>query len=86
MNTKTSAKYAPAQTAFQWDDPFFLMDQLNEDERLIGEAAKSFAGEISEIYAGAAIVEAPTPRPPINLKIANIYGSFAKAEPTAETV
>ncbi|MNL40948.1 hypothetical protein D3C87_1633290 [compost metagenome] len=30
------------------------------------------------------MVEAPTPKPPINLKAANTNGSFAKAAPTAE--
>lgn len=38
-----SAKSSPAQAAFKWDDPFLLEDQLTEDERLIRDAAKSFA-------------------------------------------
>jgi glutaryl-CoA dehydrogenase len=28
---------------FQWDDPFFLEDQLSEDERLIRDAARDYA-------------------------------------------
>ena len=31
------------QTAFTWDDPFLLEDQLTEDERMIRDAAKAFA-------------------------------------------
>ena len=29
--------------AFKWDDPFFLDDQLTEDERLIRDAARDYA-------------------------------------------
>ncbi len=29
--------------AFQWDDPFLLSDQLSEDERMLSDAAKTFA-------------------------------------------
>ena len=39
---------------------------------------------ISEMYTGAATDEAPTPKPPMNRKNENIYGSGARAEPTAE--
>lgn len=45
MNTGISAKNAPAQAGFQWDDPFLLMEQLSEDERLICQSAKTFAAE-----------------------------------------
>ena len=31
------------QSAFTWDDPFLLEDQLTEDERMIRDAAKAFA-------------------------------------------
>jgi len=30
-------------SGFKWDDPFFLNDQLTEDERLIKEAARAYA-------------------------------------------
>ena len=30
---------------FQWDDPFFLDEQLNEDERMIRDAARAYAQE-----------------------------------------
>ncbi|MGB1686845.1 MAG: acyl-CoA dehydrogenase family protein, partial [Pseudomonadales bacterium] len=30
---------------FKWDDPFFLDDQLSEDERLIKDAARAYAEE-----------------------------------------
>lgn len=45
MDTGISTKNAPAQAEFQWDDPFLLMEQLSEDERLICESARSFAAE-----------------------------------------
>lgn len=32
-------------TSFHWDDPFFFDDQLSEEERLIRDAAKTFAQE-----------------------------------------
>ena len=30
---------------FQWDDPFFLNDQLSEEERLVRDAAHAYAQE-----------------------------------------
>ena len=38
---------SPAQTAsaFQWDDPFLLEDQLTEDERAIRDTARAYAQE-----------------------------------------
>src|SRR5579872_4675496 len=30
---------------FQWDDPFFLNDQLSEEERIIRDAARGYAQE-----------------------------------------
>lgn len=45
MNAPISKKDAPAQAGFQWDDPFLLMEQLTEEERLISEAARAFATE-----------------------------------------
>src|SRR5262249_33810652 len=30
-------------TAFQWDDPFLLEDQLTEDERAIRDTARAYA-------------------------------------------
>ena len=30
-------------SGFKWDDPFFLDDQLTEDERLIQETARAYA-------------------------------------------
>jgi len=30
---------------FQWDDPFFFEDQLNEDERLVRDSARDYAQE-----------------------------------------
>ena len=44
-----------------------------------------FAGEISAIYIGAKIREAPTPKPPIILAITSVIKSGANAEKSAET-
>ena len=45
MNKPLSAKDKPAQAGFTWEDPFLLNDQLEEDERMLGEAARTFAQE-----------------------------------------
>ena len=38
-------KDAPAPATFNWEDPFLLDDQLTDDERMIRDAARSFAQE-----------------------------------------
>ncbi len=44
MIAETAAnKNAPAQAPFKWDDPFLLDEQIGEDERMIRDAAHSFA-------------------------------------------
>ncbi len=42
---KLAEKDRPELSRFQWDDPFFLNEQLTEDERLIKESARAFANE-----------------------------------------
>ncbi len=39
------AKDAPDLGTFDWADPFYLNDQLSEDERMISDSARSFAQE-----------------------------------------
>ncbi len=39
------AKSRPELGRFDWDDPFRLDDQLAEDERMIRDAARAYAGE-----------------------------------------
>ncbi|MEB8386115.1 acyl-CoA dehydrogenase [Rhodobacteraceae bacterium KMM 6894] len=39
------AKDAPDLSSFDWEDPFRLNDQLEEDERMIAESARTFAQE-----------------------------------------
>jgi glutaryl-CoA dehydrogenase len=46
---------AKTNTAFKWEDPFLVADQLTEDERLISETARTYAREnllprIAEAY------------------------------------
>ena len=39
------AKDAPDLGSFDWDDPFYLNDQLSEEERMIGDSARAYASE-----------------------------------------
>ena len=43
-----SPKDAPELADFDWADPFLLNSQLNEDERLLAESARNFAGDVLE--------------------------------------
>jgi len=48
MNAETpklKAKDKPDLGTFQWDDPFLLDDQLEEDERMMRDAARTYAQE-----------------------------------------
>jgi glutaryl-CoA dehydrogenase len=40
------AKDKPDLGPFDWEDPFFLADQLTEEERMIGDSARTFAAEV----------------------------------------
>ncbi|RKF15244.1 acyl-CoA dehydrogenase [Roseovarius spongiae] len=42
---KLKAKDAPDLGSFDWEDPFRLSDQLEEDERMIAQSARTFAQE-----------------------------------------
>ena len=49
-------KDVPGLSCFNWDDPFFLEQQLNEEERMMRDAARTFAQEklqprVIEAYA-----------------------------------
>jgi len=39
------AKDAPDLSSFDWADPFRLVDQLTEEERMISESARTYAQE-----------------------------------------
>ena len=41
--SQTAANYKGS--AFNWEDPFLLDDQLEEDERMIRDAAAAFAAD-----------------------------------------
>ena len=43
MPSDLSAKDAPDLAGFSWDDPFYLEDQLSEDERMLRDASRAFA-------------------------------------------
>ena len=36
-------KDVPGLSRFNWDDPLFLEQQLNEEERMMRDAARTFA-------------------------------------------
>ncbi|PWV95368.1 glutaryl-CoA dehydrogenase [Hoeflea marina] len=42
---EASAVHAPSRAAFHWDDPFLISDQLSDEERMIRDAAASFAAD-----------------------------------------
>ena len=49
-------KDVPGLSRFNWDDPLFLEQQLNEEERMMRDAARTFAQEklqprVIEAYA-----------------------------------
>lgn len=44
--TPLRAKDAPDLSSFDWEDAFRLEDQLNEDERMLRDAARTFAQDI----------------------------------------
>jgi glutaryl-CoA dehydrogenase len=50
----------PAAASFVWDDPFLLEDQLNEDERMIRDAAAAFAADKLAPRVEAAYMEEST--------------------------
>ena len=39
-------KDKPDLSSFDWADPFYLQSQLSDEERMIGESARSFADEV----------------------------------------
>ncbi len=41
----TAAAAAPARTAFAWDDPLLLEEQLSEEERMVRDAARDYCQE-----------------------------------------
>lgn len=62
MSNSVSAKNKPAPAQFKWDDPFLLDAQLNEDERMIRDAAHAFAqAELEPIVNDAYMDEVSDP-------------------------
>jgi glutaryl-CoA dehydrogenase len=45
MTAIARTKDKPAPSAFQWDDPFLLEEQLTDDERMIRDTARAYAQE-----------------------------------------
>jgi glutaryl-CoA dehydrogenase len=45
MSALTQTKQSPSYAQFQWDDPLLLSEQLAEDERMMVEAARTYAQE-----------------------------------------
>lgn len=56
MKDDVATGFGPSLGSFDWEDPFRLVDQLEEDERLISDAARTFAQtrllpRVTEAYA-----------------------------------
>ena len=66
-----------AQTAFDWNDPFFLDDQLSEDERMVRDSARGYA----EQKLMPRIIEA-TRREHFHREILNEMGALGLLGPT----
>ena len=50
----------PSLAAFDWEDPFRLVDQLAEDERMVADAARAYAsdklaGRVEDMYANEGV-------------------------------
>ena len=45
MTANLKPKDSPSLSSFDWEDPFRMDDQLNEDERMIRDAARAYAQE-----------------------------------------
>ncbi len=52
----------PKGAPFKWEDPFLLVDQLGEDERLIADTARAYAQEKLAPRVAAAYLEEKTDR------------------------
>jgi glutaryl-CoA dehydrogenase len=62
LTTKISAKDAPDMGPFNWEDAFYLEDQLSEDERMLRDSAQSFAKDVlAPIVIEAYREETPDP-------------------------
>ena len=57
MPKDSPAKDAPDLGTFEWSDPFRLDAQLAEDERMVRDAARAFAGEKLQTKVNAAFAE-----------------------------
>ena len=57
---KPKAKDKPDLASFDWADPFLLNAQLEEDERLIADSARSFAQEVLQPKVTAAYAQETT--------------------------
>ncbi|MEM9427553.1 MAG: acyl-CoA dehydrogenase [Pseudomonadota bacterium] len=60
MKDEVATGFGPSLGSFDWEDPFRLVDQLEEDERLISDAARTFAQtrllpRVTEAYANETI-------------------------------
>jgi len=57
MKDTVSKGFGPDLNDFVWDDPFFLSDQLSEEERMLADAARDFAQDrlqprVTDAYIG----------------------------------
>ena len=73
MNIETPVQ--PSRAKFAWDDPFYLEDQLSEEERMIRDTAtgKVLTGMIRRIHKEATGMAVNTPED-IDALMAKISG------------
>ncbi|MEM7711528.1 MAG: acyl-CoA dehydrogenase family protein, partial [Pseudomonadota bacterium] len=62
MKDTVGQGFGPDLGTFVWDDPFLLEDQLSEEERMLRDAARTFAEtELAPIVRDAYSTEAVAP-------------------------
>ncbi|MEM7642427.1 MAG: acyl-CoA dehydrogenase [Pseudomonadota bacterium] len=62
MKDTVAAGFGPDLGTFAWDDPFLLEDQLSEEERMLRDAARTFAEtELAPIVRDAYATESANP-------------------------
>ena len=60
MKDTNDAGFGPSLAAFDWADPFHLSDQLTEDQRMLSDAARTFAQDrlqprVTDAYANETV-------------------------------
>ena len=46
----------PSLGSFDWEDPFRLVDQLSEEERMVADAARAYAKALQQANLGGDVI------------------------------